>query len=658
MTNLVAGLLAAACATGATTAEGLRSLRVEEVWAKLDLAQPGLEAVRTAVEAGDEGGGWRALLEYYRAKHPRRAVMSSTRDYPEADRICERVFQWGPYEPAEYSQDMNWEWDPRGDIEWVAAMYRFYWAMPLLEAYADSGEEKYPRAFVDLTSDWIRKHPLEQHQRAHPVYTNWKGFAWLDIQTGIRAKNLCAAFPVFVHSDSFTPEFLGTVLASLFDHQVKTEQLPLTKAHNKAMFETRGFIDVACTFPEFADSPRWMRLGLDRACENLLAQTTTDGVQREWCGGYHLGVLRDAAEIMRRAQKFGIDAPEAYRDRIRAMYDYVFAIATPDLAFPMFGDTSRARVASPDRSKWPLYSPLLGATDLLEDAKYAARARLDLANLPEQTSYAFPEAGMYVMRDRWGPEQIYMPVHCSPPALSSHDQPDNGTFELYAYGRWLMPDSGYYTYGHDPDGRAWHRRTRVHQTLTLDGKDARVDGAPVLWKTAPDGDVVVVENGSYDGLRHRRTIWFVGKRFFVILDEAIGDASGTLMLHFQLAPGEAAFDGGNRRAYTLFEDANVLIWADADAPIAMVEEEGWYAHQYGRREPRKAFRYEVPHGAPGVFLSLVIPYQGATPPEATARWSRPFQAGDSRASLTVTTFGRTWEVARDISARDAWCVPQ
>lgn len=52
--------------------------------------------------------------------------------------------------------------------------------------------------------------------------------------------------------------------------------------------------------------------------------------------------------------------------------------------------------------------------------------------------------------------------HCLPPAISGHDQPDNGTFELYGYGRWLMPDTGFYTYGHDAKARAWYRQARVH----------------------------------------------------------------------------------------------------------------------------------------------------------------------------------------------------
>ncbi|MHC4406732.1 MAG: alginate lyase family protein, partial [Planctomycetota bacterium] len=598
----------AATVTGApagTANEDLRSLDPDEILTRLDLTQPGLETVRAKAETGDRTEALEALLTYYRKKYPLPEAPSkdASGGFATADRIVDHVFQWGPYEPADYGREIDWEWDPRGDIEWVAAVYRFYWARPLADAFAATRDEKYGKVFVELTSDWIAKHPLEKRHKTHPVYTTWRGFAWLDIQTGIRADNLSKVFPVLVHGRSCTPEFLGVLLASLFDHQKKTEKLPMGKVHNKAVFEQRGFVNVAFTFPEFRESRRWIELALERTRDNFLAQTTADGVQREWSFGYNLAVLRDAVEIMSRAESMGVAAAEDYRNRVRKMYDYLFAIATPDLAGPMFGDASRSVDASQSRSRWPLHSTLVGATELLGDAKYAARAKLDRAQLPSQTSYAFAEAGMYVLRNEWGPEQIYFALHCSPPAISSHDQPDNGTFELFAFGRWLMPDSGFYTYGHDRQGRAWHRQTRVHQTLTLDGKDSRVAGKHLMWHASGDGDaesptVVTVENASYEGLVHRRTVWLVDGRFFVLLDEAIGNAKGTLDLHFQLAPGEARINTEEHWATTAFDDANVLIWASPEAPVSMHEEEGWWGSKYGHREPRKAFCYRHAASAP------------------------------------------------------------
>lgn len=635
----------------------LHSLPPIELLNKLNLDKPGLESVRRSAEKGDQDTAYRELLAYYRRVYPLADIPEnpSKKTFSVADDLVNHIFQWGPYEAFDYGDDIDWAIDPRGDIEWVASVYRFYWAIPLAEAYTVTRNEAYATTFVELTSDWIAKHPLEEHERIHPVYKRWRGFAWLDIQTGIRATKICEVFPKFVHADSFTPEFLNIFLASMYDHQVKTERLPMQQVHNKAIFEQRGFSNIANTFPEFRDASRWMALALERTSENLLAQTTSDGVQREWSQNYHYGVLNDAVEIMERAETFGIPVPMVYQQRVRAMYDYLFATAAPDLSFMMFGDSSRPFEISKDRTKWTLYSGLLHASELLDDPKYAARAKGDTKNLPSEKSYAFFDAGMYVMRDAWGPKQIYFSLHCSPPAISNHDQRDNGTFELYAFGRWLMNDTGYFTYGNNPEARAWHRQTSVHQTLTLDGKNAKINGRNLLWHSSPQFDSVVVENPSYPGLTHRRSIWFVDKRFFVLFDEAIGDAKGDLDLHFQFAPGEVIFDTEHHSAVSKFDDSNVLVWAGSEAPVMLQEEEGWFAWSYGKRVPRKAFRFRHDRTTQPYFITAVVPFEGTETPIVNISAPAQFVPGEDRIELSVKAFGQQWLLGRDLSSGKTWC---
>jgi len=597
----------------------LKSLTPAKIFIKLGLENESLASVRSAVDNNDSQVALTELLSHYRGKFARseETVEVSSDTISTADKITQRIFHWGPYEEAQYGDEIDWAWDPAGDIEWVAAIYRFYWALPLADAYEATGDEKYAKTFVDFANDWIRKHPLESRPQIHPVYNNWKDFPWLDIQTGIRATMICQTVPRFIHAEAFTPDFLGILLASLYDHQVKTEFIPMNQIHNKAIFEQRGFINIAYHFSEFNDSRRWLELALERTEENLLAQTTQDGVQREWSGGYHTGVLRDAIEIRGRMLDSGIQISTAYEDRLRAMFDYIFWISTPDLGYPMFGDCSRPLTDMGERSKLPHYGLLNEATDLLEDPKYAALADLNQEDLPSQTSHAFHDAGMYALRNEWGADQIYMAVHNSPKAISSHDQPDNGTFELYAYGRWLMPDTGFYTYGHDPEGRTWHRQTSVHQTMTLNGEDSVESPTELKWETGETTDVLSFENRSCESLTHRRTIWFVDHSFFVFLDEAIGDAEGDIDLHFQFAPGDAEFDFEKRMARTLFEDVNVVVQCFTE-DVMMEEEEGWFAWSYGHRKERAAFRFRQRGKIPRSFLTMIVPFRGSMAPISDA----------------------------------------
>src|SRR5690606_5355017 len=122
------------------------------------------------------------------------------------------------------------------------------------------------------------------------------------------------------------------------------------------------------------------------------AQTTTDGVQREWCGGYHSGVYRDALEIWDRVTDLGRTMPDYYVDRVRAMADHIFGISTPELGFPMFGDTARRKKTSDDRRTWQLYGMLVEAGQKFNDPKFRALADLDVNKLPDNGSIAFEDA--------------------------------------------------------------------------------------------------------------------------------------------------------------------------------------------------------------------------------------------------------------------------
>jgi len=637
----------------------LQHLPPSQVLTKLDLDRPGLAAVKAAFVHGDQPRARAELLRYYRSQNPPPPAEPgiSQPTFEAADRICRHVFQWGPYQPVDYGTNIDWTINPANDIEWVAAIYRFNWAEDLAKAYLGTRDDKYARAFVELTTDWIAKHPLDNWTQPHPTLKQWKGFAWLDLQTGIRATRAASAFKTMLHSDAVTPEFLIVFLASLYDHQHKTELIPMGVVHNKAIFEQHGVLKICRAVPEFSETPRWARLAVDRARENLLAQTTPEGVQREWCGGYHFAVLRDSLDILEEASQLGVAMPEDFCRRVRAMCDYVFAVATPDLGFPMFGDTARREPPPGDRRAMQLYDPLLQYSAFWHDPKYAARAKQDETALPKQTSCAFESAGVYLMRSQWGPEGAYLALHCPPPGISGHDQPDNGTFELYAYGRWLMTDSGFYTYGHDREARAWHRQTRVHQTLTLDGKDSKTDGRMRLWHSSPELDAVVVENPSYAGLLHRRTVWFVNKQFYVFLDEAIGKAPGELCVHWTPAAGAGRISPNGTSFTTRFPDANVLIRNAGPQPAKFAEEDGWFAWEYGQRVPRKMLSVKHSDPAPAVFLTVVAPYRATTPPEVEASLIGVTAAGDNEVQVLVRAFGKSWRIGRSLDRRAAWCEP-
>ena len=180
-----------------------------------------------------------------------------------------------------------------------------------------------------------------------------------------------------------------------------------------------------------------------------------------------------------------------------------------------------------------------------------------------------------------------------------------------------MPDAGSYIYSGDREGRGWFRQTKVHQTLTLDGENSGYAPKLLLWKPGDDLDMLVVENAGYEQLTHRRAVFFVDKRYFVIVDEALGDAAGDIGLHFQLAPTEAKFDYEDLSVSTGYPDGwNVLVRTEKQEELKLIEEEGQVSFEYTKKEPRPAFGYHMEKG-PGIaglrFVTLVAPYEKEKP---------------------------------------------
>ncbi|MCC6390516.1 MAG: alginate lyase family protein [Bryobacterales bacterium] len=615
----------------------------ERVLEHLDLDRPGLGPVREA--AGNHALAMARLLDYYRT---RKKVRYDTRISPadaaeiaSARATLAHVLDAGlGYPPQRYGADINWMADPVRDIEWVAGVQRFYWQTPLLRAWVSTHDTAYARGWMDLTADWIGKHPVDP-----------KHFAWLDIQVGIRAARFAEAFDLLRTSPAMDAGFLQTLLASVYDHGRKMSLYPRTTPHNKAVIEAVGLLRLGVMFPEFKDSGRWTSKAWEVLSDNLPRQVTPEGVQREWTPNYHQLVASLMLHTLLLADANGLPAPPPLRDLTAKMFDVWFAMTAPDGWQPMFGDGRRPPEGKPDPSD------LLLAARLFDRPEFFAVTDSGKASAPHWLSRAFPESGMYFFRSGWDRDATYLALHSSPPAISAHDQPDNGTFELYAGRRWLIEDSGSFAYPDTPfaNERDWFSRTAAHATLTLDGANSRNAHRHLLWRTGAAGDTLVFENESYPRLTHRRTVFFTGRRWFVFVDEALGDAPGRLELRFPFPPGTIQVDRREKWARTGFaQGANLLVWAPPESQASLEIEDGQISYTLNHKQTRQVALYRHQHPAPAVFVTLLAPYDGAQPPRPSVRIKGTFQPGQPRVELDVAIGKEHWLAGRDLSLKTAW----
>lgn len=611
----------------------------------LNLNASGLEKVESSVDNPLLAA--RELLAYYRArtfvKHPvdrkLKSVLfgkcASTGDIKIADNALKHVFiGQTAYPPYFCGNDINWNSRPVPDNEWVWQLNRMYFWESMSLAYWHTRDEKYAKEWCLQFVDWTKKNPCDKDH----------GYAWRSIEAGIRGYNFTTLFQRFLDSPSFTPEVLVAFLNSCHDHAAYL-MTKYSKKSNWGLMEAEGLAFISMTFPEFKDSKKWRDEAISRLNKEINNQVYPDGHQRELAMGYHLGCIGWFTRSYDLANMNGLkDAfPDSYRKKVEKMCEVPMKLGFPDGTTPQFGDSWTGNPGH-------IWKSLIDWANLYkrDDFRYVATEGKE-GKKPEATAFALENSGFYSMRSGWERNSICMVLKCGPDG-GYHCQPDNGTFELYAGGRHLMPDAGSYIYSGDPENRAWFRQTKVHQTLTLKGANSAYAPELKLWKPGKDLDILVVENKSYPDLIHRRAVLFVDKKYFVIIDEAIGKAAGDVDIHFQLAPGKAVFDNKNFSVHTDFSDGwNVLVQSMNQPGMKLEEEEGQVSFLYTQKEPRPAFRFGLPktNGNGVRFITVVAPYEKLQPGLTVKLLGKP-EIGASHIKLEIMDGGVSKQISYDL----------
>lgn len=646
-------LLIAACVQAVEKSDAVSAARpdinkeIAVLLEKIDLSMPGLEKVKAATNEPARAAA--ELLVYYRArtsvKHPVERVRPGDRDPARlsaqtseiADDALRNVLIACPNYPRfDFGKNIDWLTNraPNRDNEWLWQLNRHSSWGALADAWRCTGDEKYAQCYTRQIADWIRKCPVKPSSPA-----------WRTIEAGIRGHSWTGHFQSFLDSPAYTPEILALFLGSCHEHAAYLAGRDFT-SNNWGLMEAEGMAFIGFTFPEFKESAAWREKAIRHLNADIRRQLRADGHQCEQCLNYHLGCIswfRRTAEIARmngQAEAF----PADYWKLLEEMYVVLMRLSMPDGLSAQFGDTSR-----PVNCRKPLKEAVafFKRADFLHVATGGKEGEQ-----PSETAFALKESGFYSMRSGWDEKATMLVLKCGPDG-HWHCQPDNGTFEIFAFGRRLMPDSGTYIYHGNEQAqrdRAWFRQTRVHQTLTLDGKDTAYAPKLRLWKPGAEVDTLVVENASYQGLVHRRAVFFVKRKFFVIVDEAIGAATGNAWLHFQFAPGGLEIDGREFLAHTTMkEGGNLLLRAKPQDSLKLVKEEGQVSFHYGKKEPRPALRFELAKGKnPVRFVTLLVPYEGTVRPEAGISTAVGAQAGSDKIELDVLVAGERTRVGYDL----------
>lgn len=582
----------------------------KEVFSLLDLERPGLEQVKSLCERKQWKNASAALLDYYRSRQGivipgQEAREASARDSLRAEDALQHTFHVLKDPVWNYGRNIDWTYWPVKDIEMRVQLHRQGWWASLGRMYCTTGEEKYAREYVYEFRDWVRKNPyrpfdIDQYgtvsSGAIPIDAPNECFAWRPLEVGIRLLRWCTHFALFLDADTFTPSFLLEFLCAY--HQNATVLMQsFSPAGNHLIHQSQGILRAGICFPEFKEAEDWVKAGVENLNREILRQSYPDGCHFELDPGYHIGFVESYDEAIQLAlsnHRPDLFPPECLEQLVR-MTNYYLDYCYPDGTHPCFSDARR-------------HDDLAG-TELLEDVNEYCDARVE----PSSQSSGHPDTGFYTFRNGRAAESIIMPVKATKRGMW-HAQPDFGTFELWAYGKKLMPDAGAYTYSGDEEierQRAYFKATARHNALTLDDRDYD-DPQPRVLEWQPEGreQSLCVEHEAYEGLTRRRRIRFVDEAYIVVEDEVSGPATGRLTLRNGLgggiltetAPGEYIYRDG---------DAGLCISIMGPEGSRLSIDRDWYSEAMHEKCLRPVIRLDLDRTpASGVqrFVTVLRPF--------------------------------------------------
>ncbi len=544
----------------------------------LNLDYPGLEQVKSYCGTGDYELAAHALLEYYRnrvdvfnpdvvinpdcsADDLNRAAQATeeggyrfyvqgyAEDKKDVDNAADDIF----YTFGNKDGNIDWSFTPEGlegDKEWNTQKHRLQWMQPQAKVYGSTKDEKYAEAWVRIIRSW--KDSYKNHKADDGSYTVFpdqdtkEAWPWIGLQTAVRFSALVTSFGYYLNSEHFTPEWMTEVLMFMYDHMGNMLANPWHEDDsNIALTQQQAILYGGLYLPEFKEAAGWLDFGAEKITGQLTAQFKPDGVHNEFDLSYHLGAVADFVNVykaLKMNNKLNLLPPD-YTSYLKNAALFVRDMVYPDYSADSFNDTRSARmtrnVILRNLKEYNLMFPEGG------EFLYMSSARA-YGSAPSSDLRLYPETGYYMFRSGWEEnDMVLIHKNNNDPDNKWHNQPDNGTFCLYRNGRRFMPDAGVSSYGGTSELntlRNTFAATGMHSTMNFNQKNI-ADRAGTLLTSGKNGNVeyLVTENAGYAELTHRRAIFFVDKKFFVIVDEGYSEfAAEKVQLTFALSDHEGA----------------------------------------------------------------------------------------------------------------------
>ncbi len=466
----------------------------------------------------------------------------------EADDTCNNLITFHSHMLVRYQfpDEIDWYLRLFDDKESTVSLAAHYFIQNLAAAYESTGQEKYSRHAARLLKSFYTLAPVPNNQQAIGP--------WRTLELGRRQAIIWPTIIAAVgKSDYFTPEIHKILACSRLDH-MRFATAFCGLPHNWLQVEAAGLATAALFSPELRQAEAYFRVAMRRLRWINSFAFYDDGQQFELCYAAHSFATLAMSGVVETARVRGVALSQDFLDVFEKANEVYLYAAMPDYSLPTFSDSYSFSV---DVSGFlSATANRLNRQDFLWFSTRGA-----MGTEPEYCSYAWPSAGYYLMRDKWGEDGQYLHFDGAPWG-ANHQHEDKLNFCLYANGRQLIADPGIYAYS-ATELTHYFKSTRAHNTILIDGcgqarrffPETKLDQiGRNEWVSAEHFDFVSSEylegfvrnpfgeNVSADeidnSLSQRRAIFYVKSEYWILCDLIQGDddALHTLEQLFHIAP--------------------------------------------------------------------------------------------------------------------------
>ncbi len=597
--------------------------RMKTMLKAFNLDYPGLEEVMQAYANDSITKACHLLLDYYKngntSEHLRKEQPPVSQRIDEnASSILQNTFtfyQITAKVPEVADGHLDWKYrGPDDDKEWAWSLNRHWPILTALGVYYKTGNPIYARYIDQFIKDWI----LES--LPYPAVKSSTAM-WRGLEISFREKAWSKIFFELINTDYISPATQLLILSSMPEHAHYARNFH--GSNNWLTMEMTGLATVATSWPEYKQSPEWLKYSIDMMTESLKMQVYPDGAQTELTTHYHWVALYNFYLFYTICNQANFELPDYFTEQIENMWNYLALVMRPDghALLNNDGDLDYNRDRIIEVAKEYAH----------DDWMYIATNGKEGAKPENGPSNLFPWAGHLISRSGYDADAQWSFFDIGPWG-SGHQHNDKLHISVSAYGRDLIVDAGRFAYtGEVADKfQGYARGSLGHNVVFIDGagqtagpKLAEEPLAENNYKIVEDFDFALSDFDSFidveGDVTHSRSLFYVRNNFWIVVDKIETDRSRKIETLWHWHPDCTIALEKGQKSITQNERGNLQIipagkttW---DLKLVKGQEspevQGWYSNKYNTYVPNDVSVYATEIKSTSTFVWVLAPSEKA-----------------------------------------------